>query len=361
MAPVGQAWKERLPWEATLPTCQLGARNEGPGAPSARSRPTGRGQQHPPRSAALLGPSEAGAHSASAKAGQVRSGPDRTEKRLAAVPMVQREGTPPGRKCDPRNRRKVPTELTPQESVRANADIPGEMEQGTGSGVFSWGSTRCEIRGWASVGAGALSVSGCPREGLRDCHRRGGRRDQRTGGAGAAGLENERCGLGATDPRGEPPLLAGCSPPSAPASRTALGVAVDAHLRRAAPPGGGESVGSCPTGRDRRDTPALGETGVSVKTCPCCEAVLLDGKVLPIDGPDRKLVPVGVSYRKPRPPRSQLWALSEPQRLRPQDPTRRAGEDVSQRGQRRSGEGGVSAEKRGDSGADVGAGDSLWG
>lgn len=88
----------------------------------------------------------------------MRSGPDRTEKRPAAVPMVQRvEGTPPGRKCDPRNRRKVPTELTPQESVRANADIPGEPEQGTGSGVFSWGSTRSEIRGWASAGAGALA------------------------------------------------------------------------------------------------------------------------------------------------------------------------------------------------------------
>lgn len=64
--------------------------------------------------------------------------------------------------------------------------------------------------------------------------------------------------------------------------------ALDAHLRRAAMAGGGESAGSCPTRRDRRDTPALGETGVSVETYPCCGAVPPDGKVLPTDAPDKQ-------------------------------------------------------------------------
>lgn len=166
MAAVGQAWKERLPRGATLPTCQLGAPNEGPGAPSTAPRHALGPQDEdssirPDRQLSRARPRQK-AESASAKAGQVRPGPDRTEKRLVAVPMVQGgDGTPPGRKCDPRNRRKVPTELTSQGSVSANADIPGEMEQGDGSGVFSGGSTRCEIRGWASAGAGALRGSGC--------------------------------------------------------------------------------------------------------------------------------------------------------------------------------------------------------
>lgn len=151
-----------------------------------------------------MGPSGAESDPASANAEQVRLVP--AGQRSAWRPSGWcSEGEGPHRAGDVTHE----TEGKSPQSLHPRKDVPGETEQGNGSGGFSWGNTWCEIRGVTALGAGALRVSSCRREGLRDCRGSGGHRDPRQVGPGRAVWRTSGAVWG---------------PPPAPGSRTALGV-----------------------------------------------------------------------------------------------------------------------------------------